>query len=220
MKKGLLLAILCGWLHNMHAQSSGSLQQYCYMGEKQVFTIVPVACFTTANNWYFEGRYNYEELKTFSLYMGKTFEKNGKLSYTITPMAGLVKGALNGGSIGANVELEYKKFSCSSQSQYTFSTQDNTCNFIYNWSDASYSLAGWLSAGLSIQHTKLYRVKGLFEKGVFINVKAKEHEFSFYVFNPEKRDRYFVLGFYFAWQHTKKTGANIHVQNIHARYDD
>jgi len=190
------------------------------MGVKQVFTIVPVACYTTGSNLYFEGRYNYESLKTFSLYAGKTFEKKSAVSYSVTPLAGIVTGTLNGGSIGMNTDIEYKKFCLSSQGQYTFSTQNRKCSFIYNWSDLAYGLSGWLSTGFSIQYTKLYRVKGSLEKGLFINTKLKDQELALYVFNPESNGRYFILGFYFEWQHKKKAAANIHLQNMHARYDD
>ncbi|MCO5949472.1 hypothetical protein [Mucilaginibacter flavidus] len=195
MKKRLLLTIaLSGLSLKSFSQSNGFFEQDYYWGGNRPFSWVPVAGYCTAGNWYFEARGNYEAINTGSLYLGKAFRKKALLSYSITPIAGVVMGGFNGGSVGANVVLDYKKISFSSQSQYTFSIKNPAANFTYSWSDLTYQLNGWMAAGVSLQQTR-----GLFEKGILIKGIYKNLSAPLYVFNPATSKRYFVLGLNAEW---------------------
>jgi hypothetical protein len=90
--------------------------------------------------------------------------------------------------------LEYKKISFSSQSQYTFSIEDQAANFTYSWSDLTYQLNEWVSAGVSLQQTR-----GLFEKGILVKGAYKKLSIPLYVFSPLTNERYFVLGLNLEW---------------------
>ena len=192
--------ILCGLWPDVKAQSNAGLQQYYYMGMYRTFTVVPIATFQTSKNWYAEGRYNYEALNTLSLYAGKTFEKKAVISYTASPILGIVLGKLNGGSVGINLEMNYRKLDFNTQTQYTFSVEQRANSFIYSWSDLTYSITERLSAGVSLQQTKLYQTNGAFEKGFLIKTGFKSWNFPLYVFRPESNERYFVLGINYGWQ--------------------
>jgi len=197
MKKRLLLAItLSGLLPKGFSQSNGTFEQDYYLGVNKSFCWVPVVGFSTTNNWYVETRVNYEATNSVSLYMGKTFKKKAVISYSITPLAGLVAGRFNGGSVGANVTVDYKKISFSSQSQYTFSVENRTTNFTYSWSDLTYQLKGWVGAGVSLQQTR-----GQFEKGILVKGVYKNLSMPLYVFNPAASNRYFVVGLNLEWDH-------------------
>src|SRR5262245_23424040 len=91
-------------------QTQGGFEQYHFVGVNQPYTYMPVVHLQTRSNWYTEARYNYEDLQTVSLYVGKTFTGNNRLSYSLTPMLGGVAGRFNGVSTGLNVDLEYDKF--------------------------------------------------------------------------------------------------------------
>jgi hypothetical protein len=195
MKRKLLLAIvLSGSLLKGFSQSNGTFEQDYYLGKNRPFSWVEVASYCTAGNWYFEGRGNYEAIDAASLYVGKTFTKKGLISYSIIPIAGLVIGKFNGGSVGANVGLDYKKISFSSQLQYTFSIENRATNFTYSWSDLTYRLREWIAAGASLQQTR-----GQFEKGILLKGLYKKLCIPLYVFNPAASDRYFVLGLNIEW---------------------
>jgi hypothetical protein len=197
MKRRLLLAImLSGLLRKGFSQSNGTFEQNYYLGENRPFCWVPVVGYCTPGNWYFEARGNYEAINSASLYFGKTFKKKASISYSVTPIAGLVMGRLNGGSVGANLALDYKKISFSSQSQYTFSIENRATNFTYSWSDLTYQLKGWLAAGISLQQTRGLSEKGILVKGVYKNLSI-----PLYVFNPTASERYFVLGLNVEWGH-------------------
>jgi hypothetical protein len=195
MKRRLLLTIaLSGLSLKGFNQSNGSFEQDYYLGVHRSFCWVPVVGCHLPNNWYFEARGNYEAVNSASLYFGKVFGKKGLISYSITPVAGLVMGMFNGGSVGANVALDYKKLSFSSQSQYTFSIENGATNFTYSWSDLTYQVKKWVSAGVSLQQTR-----GLFEKGILVRVAYKNLSIPLYVFNPATSERYFVLGLNLEW---------------------
>jgi len=196
MKRRLLLTIaLSGLSLRGFSQSNGTFEQDYYLGENRSFCWVPVVGYCTPGNWYFEARCNYEAINSASVYFGKAFRKKALISYFIIPIAGLVMGRFNGGSVGANVGLDYKKISFSSQSQYTFSIKNRATNFTYSWSDLTYQLKGWVAAGFSLQQTR-----GLFEKGILLRGEYKNLSIPLYVFNPvTTSERYFVVGLNVEW---------------------
>ncbi|HEY4197781.1 MAG TPA: hypothetical protein VGM63_19710 [Mucilaginibacter sp.] len=195
MKRRLLLAImLSGLLPKGFSQSHGVFEQNYYLGQNRPFCWVPVLGYSTPGNWYIEARGNYEAIHSASLYFGKSFKKTALISYSINPIAGLVRGRFNGGSVGANFSLDYKKISFSSQSQYTFSIENRATNFTYGWSDLTYLLKKWVAAGVSIQQTRGVSEKGILVRGVYKNLSI-----PLYVFNPGASERYFVLGLNVEW---------------------
>ncbi|RYY25625.1 MAG: hypothetical protein EOP41_05095 [Sphingobacteriaceae bacterium] len=187
------------WL-NTKAQSRAGAQQYYYMGNYHTFSFVPVVYYQSAEKWYAEGRFNYEAQNTMALYGGKTFEKQAVVSYSVSPIVGVVLGEMNGGSAGINLNLDYRKFNFNTQSQYTFSIQQQSNNFIYSWSDLTYQLWDKMAAGISVQQTKLYQVNGAFERGILLKPTYKSWTFPLYIFKPETKDRYFVLGITYEWE--------------------
>jgi hypothetical protein len=200
MKRRALLTItLCGLLLKGFSQSNGTYEQDCYLGESRSFCWAPVLSYRTADNWYIEARGNYEAINSASLYFGKIFKEKALISYSIIPIAGLVVGTFNGGSVGANIGLDYKRISFSSQSQYTFSIENRATNFTYSWSDLTYQLKEWVYAGVSLQQTR-----GVFEKGMLVRGVYKNFSIPLYVFNLTTRERYFVLGLNVEWGGEKK----------------
>jgi len=200
-----IMLIASGWLLNKAvAQPSASFQQYCYYYTNNVVTFAPIVSYQFDNSWYLEGRYNYEDLKTFSMYMGKTFENNSAFSYSFTPIAGTVFGTYKGGSIGANLSLEYRSLSFSSQPQYTLSLAGRENNFLYSWSDLSCQLFKGFSLGISAQHTKLFGEKAFLEKGLMMEIAFKKLAVPLYVFSPESSERYFLLGLTYEWEGKKR----------------
>ncbi len=77
---------------------------------------------TTAdkNMLHLEARYNYEDRNTASVFAGMNFSFGNQLKLSLTPMAGLVFGRLNGAAPGLETVLSYKIFNFNSQSEYLF----------------------------------------------------------------------------------------------------
>jgi hypothetical protein len=185
------------------AQSRLGFDQYSYVGTGQLNTLVPVAHYESNNKWYAEARYNYDEFQTFSLYAGKTFSRQNIFSYSFTPMVGGMTGKLNGGSVGLNTELSYKKFIFSSQSQYTVSAASQSSNFFFSWTDLYYQPLNWVYTGVTLQHTRFYKTDAKLEPGVLIGFSFDHWSFPLYSFTPYANERYFVVGVNWEWNYKK-----------------
>jgi hypothetical protein len=187
----MTVSVLC---HDATAQFKAGFEQYYFMKNKTI-AINPKAWYQADAGWYIEGRYNYEAAQTVSVVTGKTFDYESDLSYSITPIAGVVAGEFNGGIIGCNASADYKKCMFSLQTEYAFSGENKSCNFVYSWVDLSYEISGVLSAGISLQKTHLHRVSGQSEAGLFLKGAFGKWELPLYIFNPCGNQRYAVLGF-------------------------
>ena len=164
---------------------------------------MPVVSIQNNRQWYAEARYNYEDINTFSLYLGKTFSNNNRLTYSVTPILGGSVGRFKGISAGLNIGLEYGNAFFSGQSQYSFTTSKESVDFFYSWSEIGYLAFEWLYAGISFQHT--------WSSGEFLPETALMAGFSFnrftiplYAFDLFNEERYFVAGIIIAWKTTKK----------------
>lgn len=184
-----------------YTQVHGGIEQYYYYSGSGPSTIVPRAYYQSTKNWYAEVRYNYEELETFSVNGGRTFSKEGRISYSVTPVAGLVFGRINGGSIGSNINAEYRDLFFSSELQYTFSIEDRAADFFFNWSELGYQVTGLVYAGFALQFTHPYETSNSLEPGVMVGFTFKNWSFPVYLFNPGSNNRNFVLGINWEWKH-------------------
>jgi hypothetical protein len=140
--------------------------------------------FTADRKWlHLEGRYNYEDLKTGSLWAGYNLNCGEKVSLSVTPMLGAVFGNSNGIAPGYEFLLAYRKFELSSEGEYVYSPRDSHQSFFYSWDEFVYSPTGWFHAGLVTQHTRAYK-SGLDEqRGFSVGVAHKETDFTVYTFN-------------------------------------
>ena len=194
---------------NVHAQAAAAVEQYYFTpaaGSEGMMT--PMANFTTSNNWYGEARYNFDELNTFSLYAGKRFSGTGNLSWEATPLIGGLMGQMNGGSVGVNFGMDFRKLFIASQSQYSFSLENNSDRYFYHWSEVGYNATSWLYAGLAIQQTNIYKTLVKLEPGCMIGISIKNLTIPLYAFNTADQERYFVLGLNWQWEGKKKKSKN------------
>ena len=180
----------------MQVQGQINFEQYCYVKNKKMATLVPIMNYETHNHLYTEVRYNYEELNSVSLYIGKNVTEVGKLSYTVIPIIGVVVGRFKGGSVGLNASVEYSKFFFATQSQYTLSIdKENYSDFYFTWSELGYQPLKWVYVGLTVQQTYLQRVETLYtEPGFVLGFSLGKFTLPLYVFNPLRNTNYFVLG--------------------------
>jgi hypothetical protein len=209
MRNSLLILIASLNFSQAKAQGNGGFEQLYYMRANDGADIVPMAHYTTKNNWYGEARYNYDEAKTFAVYAGKTFSRNGIFSYSATPILGGLMGRMNGGSVGMNIDLGFEHLFFSTQSQYTFSLEQKTNKYFFSWSELGYHATPWLYGGMALQQTNIYQAAGKFEPGCMLGFSLKNWTLPVYVFNQAGGETYFVLGINWAWESPKKmTKAN------------
>lgn len=193
MRNLLVIFLLSMIAPDAPAQSKWVFENYNYIQQKDAAVFVPMLHFETKNNWYAEVRYNYEDVKTASLFGGKMFSGGRSLSYTLTPMIGFSVGNFTGVSLGTNVDLEWKNFFLTAQSQFSKATKNLSTDFFFNWSELGYSIGDHLFAGVAIQYTAEPGAQ-YFEPGLLAGFSFKNVSIPFYVFSPFAKDRYFVLG--------------------------
>ncbi len=149
---------------------------------------------TADRDWlHLEARYNYENLRTGSLWLGYNFGVGKNLVLNVTPMLGGVFGRTTGIAPGCEASLTYKKIELSLTNEYVFDTGDKSGNFYYSWPQLTYSPLDWLHVGLVAQRTKAYQTSLDTQRGFFFGVSHKQLEFTAYIFNVGWTDPTAVL---------------------------
>ena len=86
--------------------------------------------FTADRDWlHLEARYNYEALKTGSLWLGYNFSVGKKLTLDATPMIGGVFGDITGIAPGYTISISYEPFELFTQGEYFFDAAIHAGNF-------------------------------------------------------------------------------------------
>ena len=176
------------------------MEQYYFWQQKTTGTIIPKVYYESPKKWYAEFRYNWEELQTASLHFGRQINLKKIPQLTMTPVAGVLFGKLNGGSAGAIIEFELNRFVLLSEPQYVFSFQEKGQNFLYSWSEFSYEINSFCYVGLALQQTKLYGEKNYFEPGIMAGFTLGRFDIPVYFFNPTSGTKNIVLGVNWRWE--------------------
>jgi len=195
VKKNLLIIIWSILMQlNVNAQTKAGIENYSLQSSNEPYLWMPIIHRTGKKGLHTEFRYNYEERKTASVYIGKNFSRDSTLSYSVTPMLGWVFGKYNGGSVALNADAEYKKIFVSVQTQYTASKNSAAENFFYTWAETGYQPVDWFYAGVSTQLTRVQDEKASVEYGVLVGFNIKKITVQVYVFSLCSKDRNFIVG--------------------------
>jgi hypothetical protein len=181
-------------------QSKTGMENYNMISRSKEYLWMPIIHYHTKKGIYTELRYNYDADKAFSVNAGKTFSKQGELSFDVTPMIGLVMGSMKGYNLNLNQEAEYKKFFYSTQAQYTFVATNKNENFFYSWMEAGYNISKKLFAGVSCQLTKLKTVAMFADAGVMAGISFGNFSFPIYYFRPFSKNSFVIAGINYEWQ--------------------
>jgi hypothetical protein len=140
--------------------------------------------FTADHGWlHLEARYNSEDLRTGSAWIGYNFTAGKKLILNATPIIGGVFGRTNGVAPGLEASLIYKKVEASISNEFVFAT-DKSSSFYYDWPQVTYSPVNWLQLGFVAQRTKAYQRSLDTQPGFFLGLSHKNMDITSYVFNP------------------------------------
>ena len=152
--------------------------------------------FTADRDWlHLEARYNYENLRTGSLWVGYNFSVGKKVELNVTPMLGGVFGRTNGIAPGCEATLTYKKIELSMSNEYVFDTGERSGSFYYSWPQLTYSPLEWLRVGLVAQRTKAYHTSFDTQRGFLVGVSHKKVDLTAYIFDVGSTDTTAVLEF-------------------------
>lgn len=160
-----------------------------YTGPQRALLVNPVL--TADHKWlHLEARYNDENQRTASLWVGYNFSRgdvsaDGNWEFDITPMLGGVFGRTNGIAPGYEVSLRYrKKVEASINNEYVFDMTGKSGNFYYSWPQVTYSPLDWLHVGAVAQHTAAYHTAISVQRGFLVGFSHRKWELSTYVFDP------------------------------------
>jgi hypothetical protein len=141
-----------------------------------------------------EGRYNYEDLNTISLFAGYNFYGTKKLKYTITPILGFAAGNTNGIVPGLKVTLTLNKFTFYTENEYVFEVNGRSNSFFYSWSQMTIAPKDWFWLGVSWQRLKAYQSQRALDKGFVAGVAYRKMQLIGYYFNPGAEGQFGVVG--------------------------
>jgi len=171
------------WIFNAHAN-------FYFIPDD--FFILPVFQ-ADKSKLHLEARYNYEDRETFSAWIGYNFQGGNKLEYTITPMLGGVVGRSDGMAPGLEVTLNFKGFELYTEGETYLDFESSENNYLYNWTDLTYSPKDWIWFGISGQRTRVYQTSLDIQRGVLIGAGLKNWEFTTYVYNLGFDDPFVLL---------------------------
>ncbi len=174
------------------ASWSGSAATYLFLQEEDDFLLPVVRADRGA--LHLEGRYQYEDLETGSLWAGFTFSAGTSLRLEATPMAGLVFGRTDGFAPGLQVTLSWRSLELYSESEYLFDFESRENDYYYAWSELSWQARSWLRLGLSVQRTRLYESDREVDRGLFAAVSRGPVELVAYGFNLDGDSPFAVVG--------------------------
>ncbi|HEY6900029.1 MAG TPA: hypothetical protein VI233_05275 [Puia sp.] len=185
-------------LQPVQGQTRTGFEAYYYTCYSGTSAIVPKAYFQS-NGWYGEARYNYESGQSLSLFAGRTFSKENLLSWSFTPMIGVVAGQLRGGSLGVNAALNIKGIYFNTASQYTASWHDRNESFFYAWSELGYQLTEHIYAGAALQQTGFCGNGNSLEPGLQLTLSSGSWRLPVYLFSSRDKQLYLVAGINREW---------------------
>jgi hypothetical protein len=150
--------------------------------------------FAADHDWlHLEGRYNYENQKTGSLWAGYNFTAGHALVLEATPMFGVVFGDTTGVAPGYELSLTYRRLELSSEGEYVFDTENYANSFFYSWNGLIYSPVDWFHTGLVMQRTRAYQTSLDVQRGVSLGVAYRRMDYTTYIFNAGWTDPTIVL---------------------------
>ena len=140
-----------------------------------------------------EGRFNYEDRHTTSLWAGKRFKFGKPVEFVIVPMGGLVFGNTSGIAPGLETEIIYKKFDFYSESEYLFDFDSKENNFFYMYSELAIRPIKPIRTGIIAQRTKIFESEFEIQHGIFAEYYFRRWRAGIFYFNPFNSDENFWI---------------------------
>ncbi|HZY02151.1 MAG TPA: hypothetical protein VFF02_01530 [Anaeromyxobacteraceae bacterium] len=139
-----------------------------------------------------EARWNYEDLRTASLWAGWSLESGQALHLRLTPMAGVVLGRTNGLAPGLVLDLSWRWLELYAEGEYVIDLEDAGASYFYLWSELTASPAEWLALGLVGQRTRLVHTSVEVQRGLMGRLTFGGLSVAAYAFNPATPDWFAV----------------------------
>jgi hypothetical protein len=146
-----------------------------------------------------EGRYNYEDRKTGSLFAGWTFSTGEALTASLTPMAGVAFGQTSGFIPALEAELAYGIADLYVETEYLYDFNEKSDGFFYTWLELGFSPGELFRLGLVAERTRLFETPLVVDRGPFVQIAPGFGSASVYAFNLFTEIWYLVIGLQVDW---------------------
>ena len=140
-----------------------------------------------------EVRYNYEDLRTASVWAGWNLDRSGEIALALTPMAGVAFGETNGVALGYHAALDWWKLELYSEGEYLHDLDDSSDSYFFSWSELTIAPFDWLRAGLVAQRTRVYQSELDIQRGFLVGLVGDPVSVTINCFNPDQDDPIWLL---------------------------
>jgi len=130
-----------------------------------------------------EVRYNYEALRSGSLFAGVTGRWGETLRLVATPMIGGVFGDLDGVVPALRLTLTWWKLDLFSESELVVDVAAAGASFFYEWSELGVSPFDWLRFGVAVQRSRVFHTSLEVQRGLFVGATVRRLTLTLYQFN-------------------------------------
>ena len=174
---------------------SGSFTGYYYTMRDQSDFGVGVASLNRGP-LHFEARYNYEAMRSASIFAGWNFGAGETLTFAVTPIVGVLFGDVRAVIPGVEASVAYGDVDGYIEAEYVRDLGNRSDSYFYAWSELGWKPAHWLRIGLVGQRSHDVNNGRDFQRGAFVQLMFGKITLGFYGFNPDSGSRYgiFSLG--------------------------
>ena len=170
---------------------SGGLETYGYLMVDDDFVVAVGRA--DRGRLHLEGRYQYEDLRTFSAWAGWSLEAGTRLHLEAVPMAGVLVGQTVGFAPGLEVTMSWKSLEWYSEIENVFDVESTEGDYFYVWSQLGWQAKPWLALGLSGQRTRLYQSEFSLDRGLFAATSVGPVALTAYGFNLDGEAPFVIL---------------------------
>lgn len=150
-------------------------------------------------NLHLEGRYNYEDRNTASVFAGWTLSAGESFTIALTPMAGVAFGSTAGIVPALEASLGYGMFDFYGEGEYLIDVNDKSGNFFYSWLELGITPNELFRAGLAAQRTRVFESPLEVDRGLFAQINPEPATVYVYAFNLFTDSWFMVMAVQIAW---------------------
>lgn len=161
---------------------SGSAQVYVQLAEGE--DPLPVGIVgVDARSWHFEGRYNYEDVETASVWLGWNLSYGSTVTLDLTPMAALVVGTVNGVAPGVELTLSWKELTFYDEMELVVPFNGDPSYFV-SWSTTTWRFSDVLQPGFTVQRFRVFEGEREVDWGLALASEFGRFSTGVYAFAP------------------------------------
>jgi hypothetical protein len=139
-----------------------------------------------------EARYNYEEIDTFSAFVGWTFSGGETLTWALTPVLGGARGTIQAFIPGLEASVSWRRLDYYIEGEYVRDNNEQTDSYTYAWSELGFKPFNSLRLGAVAQRTQAYGGKRDLQSGPFAQVTWARATIGAYWFDLGSQEQVFV----------------------------